>query len=147
MTILWRDQMSVGNDLIDQDHRYLICLINSIELALRHEDTFDALLTLLDQLASYTKFHFEREERIQKKCQYPLHESHRHAHEEIIKKLLSLRADIRKSASDGTAIQNLKEGQALQNIIALLKSWIVEHVLVDDKRMEYYLKKLPPNFE
>jgi hemerythrin len=38
MTIVWHEKMSVGNALIDADHRDLLSLINSVELALRtHE--------------------------------------------------------------------------------------------------------------
>ena len=42
--IVWREQkMSVGNTMIDADHRYLMCLINTVELALRsrHESGTD----------------------------------------------------------------------------------------------------------
>ncbi len=35
MPIVWRNEMSIGNDLIDQDHKYLLCIFNSIELACR----------------------------------------------------------------------------------------------------------------
>jgi len=31
MGLQWRDQLSVGNDLIDTDHKYLIDLINRAE--------------------------------------------------------------------------------------------------------------------
>ena len=68
MPIMWRDQISVGNDAIDQDHKYLICLINSVELALSHEDTVKHLPIFIGQLVEYTKEHFIREEEIQKKA-------------------------------------------------------------------------------
>ena len=44
MPVVWRDEMSVGNDHIDRDHRYLLCLFNSIELALSHENKDELLL-------------------------------------------------------------------------------------------------------
>jgi len=34
MSLYWRDQLSVGNDLIDSDHKYLIEIINRAEASL-----------------------------------------------------------------------------------------------------------------
>lgn len=34
MSIIWRPQMSVGNEIIDTEHRYLLCLVNTLELSL-----------------------------------------------------------------------------------------------------------------
>ena len=84
MPIVWREQISVGNNVIDQDHKYLICLINSVELALKHEDTMEYLPTFVQQLVAYTRDHFTREEAIQKKALYPLIKEHKREHEEIL---------------------------------------------------------------
>ena len=34
MSIAWRDDMSVGNEIIDNDHKYLISVLNTIEAAI-----------------------------------------------------------------------------------------------------------------
>ena len=31
MSLVWRDQLSVGNNVIDSDHKYLIEIINRVE--------------------------------------------------------------------------------------------------------------------
>ena len=67
MPIVWRDQLNIGNDQIDTEHRYLICLFNSIELCLKQKDAINSLPIFIDQLFSYTKEHFTREEHLQKK--------------------------------------------------------------------------------
>ena len=38
MPIFWRPQFRIGHDDIDADHRYLILLINTVELVLRFPD-------------------------------------------------------------------------------------------------------------
>ena len=148
MPIVWREQISVHNDIIDQDHKYLICLMNSIELALKHEDTIEYLSVFVDQLIDYTRIHFEREEAIQKKAQFPLLNEHKRQHTEILEKLSEL-----KTLSDNY-IDHLKSGKFDQDednqvtfkIMELARRWIVEHLVQEDKRMEYYLKKLPRSF-
>ena len=37
MGLLWRDQFSVGNDLIDMDHKHLIEIINKAETNLTQQ--------------------------------------------------------------------------------------------------------------
>ena len=39
MPIFWRPQFRIGQDDIDADHRYLILLINTVELVLRSRTT------------------------------------------------------------------------------------------------------------
>ena len=52
--IVWREQkMSVGNTMIDADHRYLMCLINTVELALRSESYRDVIDIVLEQLEQF----------------------------------------------------------------------------------------------
>ena len=148
MAIVWREQMSVGNDVIDLDHKYLICLMNSVELALKHEDTLELLPVFTHQLVSYTEEHFAREEDIQKKAQYPLAAEHKREHSELIAKLGNLTYivdDFTDKKSKGEL--DLKEEEEMnQKILELARQWILEHVIREDKRMEYYLRKLPRNF-
>lgn len=49
MSLQWRDQLSVGNDLIDSDHQYLIEIINRAEAGLKAKNR-RALAWALDSL-------------------------------------------------------------------------------------------------
>lgn len=148
MAIVWREQMSVGNDIIDRDHKYLICLMNSIELALKHDDTLELLPVFTGQLVSYTEEHFAREEDIQKKAQYPLANEHKREHANLIQKLGELSHIVEdfidKKTKDELDLE--EETELNQKILALARQWILEHVIKEDKRMEHYLRKLPQNF-
>jgi len=79
----WREALSVHNDAIDRDHRWLIELVDRIQsLILRHASL--ARLTLaLDELARYTEEHFTREEAIQRAAGYPHLGEHHRAHETL----------------------------------------------------------------
>ena len=39
MSLEWREQLSVGNNVIDADHKHLIGIINQVEKCLTMEDT------------------------------------------------------------------------------------------------------------
>lgn len=92
--IVWREKMSVGHEVIDADHRYLLCLVNSVELALRTDEPLDELL---DQLVDYVKFHFKREEGIQMDVRYPNIEKHRSAHRQLADQLAEAVAKLRQA--------------------------------------------------
>ncbi len=136
MPILWRNEMSVGNDLIDQDHRYLLCLFNSIELVLSDKGLLDQLPFYFDQLFEYTQFHFEREEKIQLKSGYAGYYEHKQKHQKIIQRL-------------GEVNEELKSGKAdlKQDLLALVREWIVDHLIKTDKEMSQHLSKLPRNYQ
>ena len=70
MTLVWRKQLEIGDEAIDSDHRYLICLINTVELAMRTPEHRDVLTTTLEQLVEYTHAHFEHEESIMLAIRY-----------------------------------------------------------------------------
>ena len=77
MPVVWESHLGTGNDLIDRDHKYMICLFNSIELALTKPSVLPHLPMFFDQLVEYSQEHFKREEGIQIKIDYPNYAAHR----------------------------------------------------------------------
>jgi len=139
MSILWRPQMSLGNALLDGDHRYLISLINTVELALKSAER-DALVTALDQLAFYTRDHFDREEKVMRAIRYPAYEKHRQAHRDLTARLVQIRADIEAVAADAAPADKIDP------LIELLRSWLLDHVLKEDLLLKPELAGYPENF-
>jgi len=135
MPVMWRNQMSVGNDRIDQDHRYLLCLINTIEFALSTGEHSDILVTALDQLDYYTKDHFSREERLMIKISYPKYPDQKQAHELLISQLSEIRQKIL------TVQENPDMRGIIPDITELLRNWLLDHVLKDDMLMKPFFEK------
>lgn len=159
--------MSVGNSIIDDQHRYLICLMNTIELALSSDDHRDILKTTLDQLVEYTEYHFKQEEQIQYKMNYQNAYEHKKQHQDIMAELHDIKAQIdtlldtkSEDAPAPDSDQEItddelnalleddtnKDGMDLVELTSLMRRWILEHVLGEDLKMKPYLKKLPPTF-
>lgn len=138
--ILWRDAMSVGNSIIDADHRYLLCLINSVELALRSGQSRDVVTAVLDQLTEYTHYHFEREERVQLAMSYVHHDRHKASHRELLVELERIREQVAGETREDAP------SAAIERLVELLRRWIMDHILKDDMLMKPLLSQLPSNF-
>jgi hemerythrin len=140
MPILWRPQMSLGNALLDGDHRYLISLINTVELALRANGARDALTTALDQLVLYTHDHFDREEKLMRAIRYPAYDEHRRSHRDLAARLVEIRAAIEAAPA------NAAPEHEVDRLIELLRSWLLDHVLKEDLLLKPVLAGYPENF-
>jgi hemerythrin len=168
MTIVWRKEMSVANDLLDQDHRYLFALANTVELALRTKGNDDALDVAIDQLLEYTEFHFAREEDLQYKVQFPRCHDHRAEHQRIVRELHDLRDRLdRALAAEQREFEDSGESSDAEGgsppaagaqaalaplelesarIVELIRDWVLGHILKRDREMIPCLAQLPPNY-
>ena len=144
MPVIWRDQMSVANDNIDRDHRYLICLFNSIEMSMNRDDRLELLPAFFQQLLDYTKYHFEREEKIQLKMQFSDYMNHKMEHQRIIENLEQVNGQLQKCV--GGDVGSL-DAAFNKEVLALAREWIIDHLLKTDRELQPLLKKLPPDFQ
>ena len=141
--IIWNRQLSTGNDLIDRDHKYLICLFNSIELALTKPSVLPHLPMFFDQLVEYTQEHFKREEGIQIKIDYPNYAAHRLEHEKIMSQLEQVNRQIGGVAAaavdtrDASPYHEIMDG----DLIGMTRHWVIDHMRKADMDMVPYLKK------
>lgn len=133
MLIVWREQMSVGIKVLDDDHRHLIDIINQLVMSIAKHDWHrgerqESLRVLLSRLKSYTHEHFAREEAIQANCLYPgLIENQEH-HQELISDLESL----------SSRFLAPKEGESQvgdEEMISFLRRWLIEHIIKVDLKM------------
>lgn len=126
MTLLWRKQLAVGNESIDTDHKYLICLINTVDLSLRTAQNRDILLTTLEQLAEYTHLHFAREEQLMVSVHYPRYDQHKAQHQLLIRELSGIRAQLEAQAD-----QTFTPAQC-DTFAKLFRHWLIDHVVKED---------------
>jgi hemerythrin len=136
MAIQWREQFSVGNDLIDSDHQYLIEIINRAEVCLSSNNRV-TLTEVLSELARYAKTHFEREELVAKAVSYPqadrLHQSHTRLDEALDK----FQQEIGDTWTPAAVTQ----------FTAFLRDWLINHVIKEDMLMKPWLTRHSPRFD
>lgn len=92
MNLEWREQLSVGNAIIDADHKNLINLINATQLALDKADK-EAFAGATEKLANYAQQHFSREEKIAQAAGYEEVNRLHQDHELLTKQLLRARRE------------------------------------------------------
>lgn len=133
MSIAWRDAMSVGDEVIDQDHRHLVDLLNEFEKAIGETIDHKKIARVLLGLVEYTGEHFIREEELQRRIRYPFHDSHRRSHRDVLVKLTdNMRAYT--ATPDGP-----ERDRMVVDLARFLKEWLVDHILQSDLRMRPYV--------
>jgi len=136
MALLWRSQFSVGNDLIDSDHQYLLEIINRAEVCLKAVNAV-ALTSVLDELAHYGKSHFEREEIVAKAVGYPNADSLHLSHTALVEQL--------KQFHEGMDANWTQKDVA--KFTTFLRDWLIQHVIKEDMLMKPWLTKHSPRFD
>lgn len=128
--------MAVGDPTIDEDHKHLIELINAFEIAISGKIDHRKVARVLLGLLEYTGEHFAREEELQLRIRYPYHESHRHAHRDVLKKLSDIISEY-SMAPAGFARDSLVRG-----LTEFLKEWLIDHIIQSDLRMKPYVLQM-----
>lgn len=127
--VAWDDKMSVGVDVLDEDHKRLLDMFNGLleyGVAKRNRE---ALSTLLTDLRAYTDEHFAREEEYLARNAYPELEEHRAAHRFFVDEVEKLCHDF-----DGG-----NETMLRIDLILLLKDWLIEHIQSTDMQYKPYV--------
>ena len=127
--ILWKPALGVGVTEIDEDHKQLIKLINRLFGASLSLDPARVVQTVLNELTSYVQFHFNREEALMRRYNYPDYETHRQAHQQLLESV----ERFQRNFVLGLAI-NLKE-----EIEVTLRDWLVVHIQDQDKQLGLFL--------
>ncbi|WP_457577251.1 bacteriohemerythrin [Desulfomarina sp.] len=128
--IPWGQNLSVGLDYIDNQHKVLIKLINDLHRAMKTGKSTSTSGAILDQLIEYTETHFGNEERLFKKFKYPEYENHKKVHTSLVNQVKDLKEQF--MAGDGTLSVELME---------FLQSWLKDHILKVDKRYVPFLRQ------
>lgn len=63
MELAWSEELSVGNAMIDSEHKDLIIIVNNVEHAIRARDS-SALSRAFKLLEDHMRIHFTNEEKI-----------------------------------------------------------------------------------
>jgi len=130
----WKDSYSVDIKTIDDDHQGMFRLVNQLFDAMSQGKAKEILSETLGHLVDYTKTHFRREEMYFLTTNYPETVEHKLQHELFVEKIDTLR----KQFDDG-------DKQISVDLIKYLSDWLINHILISDKRYMNHLKKFKIN--
>ena len=139
MSLVWREQLSVCNDVIDADHKYLIDIINRVEQALLAKNEH-VLATALDDLAQYSQVHFKREEKIATAAGYTQVPGLSQSHQRLMDSLQRVRGEI-------DAMGAAWSPEVIGHFTQFLRNWLIDHVIKEDLLIKPVLQKQSPGFD
>lgn len=119
----WSDELSVGIEEIDAQHKMLVGLLNRLyDEAIVHQASAETLNDILHELVEYTIIHFAVEESLFRIFDYPATEIHTKHHNELKVQVAELQ-------------EKLKRGEATLNVelMMFLKKWLQYHIIEEDK--------------
>lgn len=98
-TLSWRDEFMVGEATIDGQHHELLDHMNRLsqQVTLGDRTGIDEIMAFI---GNYVHFHFETEEAMMRKANYPLIAAHVREHRSFVERYLHLSADIAAQRSD-----------------------------------------------
>ena len=124
--IKWEEGYSIGVESIDEQHKQLFEIANRIYVLLKNElitDKYDKIIEIIDELKSYTIYHFNSEEDYMRSIGYKKFLSQKAAHNDFLEKMKNI--DIKQIDND--------QNEYLIGILDFVSEWLVEHILKEDK--------------
>ena len=97
------------------------------------------LENIFAQLGDYTVYHFRREEQLQEAIDYPGRGAHAEAHAKLVTRFNELRQSVLNLVSPNP------DAALTDEVIALLREWLLDHVLKMDVAMRPFLSQHPSN--
>jgi len=129
--ISWSDELSVGLQEIDEQHKILINLINRLfNEAILHKADKTVISAILEELVQYTIVHFAVEESLFRIFDYPDTEMHQAHHDKLKQEVSSFQ----KKFAGGAVIDI--------ELMNFLRKWLTHHIMMDDKKYTpFFLEK------
>ena len=125
----WNDDLAMGIELIDNQHKAIILKANEIFQMDEKTDKKD-LKEIINYLMSYTNSHFLEEESLMIEHDYDKFIEHRQQHNLFVEKVYKIYLRISKNDINKKLFDDLKE---------IMGDWLGEHLNNDDRDFAEYL--------
>ncbi|RQD70107.1 MAG: bacteriohemerythrin [Tindallia sp. MSAO_Bac2] len=130
----WKEEFSSQIEKFDEQHKQLFNLGNDLVNAIQsnqHADHYDEIMASIDALKDYTEYHFNAEEALLEKHQYPKLMSHKMQHKKFLAKIESFyEKDIDENQVEIT-----------MEMVHFIADWIQNHILKVDAEYGDFLNE------
>lgn len=126
--LTWTKKLSVGNEILDSEHRNLICLVGDVVRAIETRDC-PALAQAFELLEDWLFVHYANEERIAQAVNFDF-SGHKPAQQDSLQELRLMRDEL--AARNGAWSDD-----TVEHFTRSLKKWIIDrHIVNLDMRMK-----------
>ena len=132
--LAWKDEFNLGNEWVDMQHRRLFELVGGLIASCADGSDTEKLKGTLDFLVNYTLQHFNDEEDLQLKYNYPEYEKHKSLHEDFKNTVGIL---VEKFTASGSS------AELSSDVNKIVVRWLINHIQREDKKIGVYIRSLP----
>ena len=129
----WDESLSVGNRKIDDQHKWLISLVNKLYENINSRSEILINNTIIE-LYQHTLTHFDDEDNLMKEYKYHERNEHNKEHESFRKSLNTIMAKFVR-----------KEEYITESTVAFLIDWFTDHVAKTDKKLGDHIRNSSMN--
>ena len=117
--LLWQDNLNTGIQVIDDQHRRIVEMINQLHAAQTGGSQL-VVAEVIDELVDYTMSHFAFEEELMEEAGYPFCAAHKRVHEVFGKRVSEYRMRFQSGEDVTDELRNM------------LSRWLFNHIRGDD---------------
>ena len=115
--IVWEDSLHLKVELIDEEHKMLIFLMNKLHKQYHDGEPQEIVRATFSQLTEYASKHFKDEEDYMASIQYSDLDAHRAIHKKLLERLNTYSQEFGDS-----------NGQISEYFFTFLKLWVTAHI-------------------
>jgi len=119
----------LGVPIIDKDHKF-IDTINKVAIVKKNNEDPEGVKEVLREMTNYALTHFKTEETYMIEFNYPQYQDHKDEHHDFAMKTIAYLDKVIKG-----------DYQIANDILEDLKSWLVNHIQVTDRKYIDYFKR------
>ena len=131
----WSQDLAVGIDDIDEQHKELFRRINKLVESVRQSRCRETIPQVIEFLEEYVIVHFSEEEKYMKEHGYPGYEEHKALHSEFLESISGLKEELEKLRNKGGSSYELS---VTTNQVVV--EWIVAHIIKVDRELGGFLR-------
>ncbi len=133
MAVGWTDDLSVGVNLVDEQHKIWFEKAGQLFEAGKNGQAKEFVGQMLDFLDDYTKKHFKDEEKYMLSIKYPEYDRQKSLHTAFIGELDKLKKEFRESGGNIVVVLNANQ---------MVIDWLVKHISNEDKKIGVYVRSM-----
>jgi hemerythrin len=124
----WRPDFNLGLKEIDEQHKKIVELINTLNEAFMKNVAQQKLGQILDEMAAYADYHFKTEEALFTRNHFPFSKEHIAMHQHFKKKVEDFK-------------DKFEKGQPITfRVLSFLRQWLTNHILDADREYAALVK-------
>ncbi len=135
--MIWRDDYKIGVELVDKQHKELFKRLGNFIKTVRSDSEKDVkkeeVEKTLDFMGEYVVTHFDSEEALQKKYNYPGYEEHHEIHENFKQEVFDFQKEYRNNDYNEDFVMEFS---------GRLLTWLINHVASTDQKIGDYINSI-----